>query len=100
MLRNTLLGVVSLACLPACAPLSFALAPGAEKVRVTDVAGDVAGCTPIGNIQVPRDADGFISTGIAAGQFANQVVGYGGNAGFVTEGTPRWPKAGIAYHCP
>jgi hypothetical protein len=98
MLRDILPVAVCLTFLPACT--SFALAPGAETVRVTNLAADVSGCTAVGNIQVPRNSDGFIAAGLASGQFKNQAIGFGGNAAFVTEGTPGIPVAGIAYRCP
>jgi hypothetical protein len=86
--------------LSGCAPLPFALAPGAEQVRVTNVAADVADCKPVGNIQVPKDGDGFVSVRFALGQLKNQAIGLGGNAAFVTDGTQEIPKAGVAYQCP
>ena len=64
------------------------------------MAEDVADCTPVGNIQVPRDGDGFVAVALALGQLKNQAIGLGGNAVFVTDGTPKIPKAGVAYHCP
>jgi hypothetical protein len=69
-------------------------------VRVSNVAGDVAGCTAVGNIKVPEDSDGLISNGHALAELKNQVIGFGGNAAFVTEGTLAMPWSGIAYHCP
>jgi hypothetical protein len=89
-----------LAGLSACTPLSFALAPGAEQVQVTNVAADVSNCTPVGNVEVPKDADGFVAVGYASGQLKNQTVGLGGNVAFVTDGTLSIPQAGIAYRCP
>ena len=88
----------SLIGLAACTP--FALAPGAEQVRVTNVAGDVANCAAVGNLSVPKDADGLVDIGRALGQFKNQTVGLGGNVAFVTEGLISIPTAGVAYHCP
>jgi hypothetical protein len=87
-----------LAGLSACT--TFALAPGAAQVRVTNVAADVAGCTPVGNIRIPKDSGGLLEPGIAQGQLKNEAVGFGGNTAFVTEGTPGIPVAGIAYRCP
>lgn len=89
-----------LAALWSCAPLPFALAPGAEQVLVTNVAADVAGCATVGNIQVPRDGDGFVRVNFALGQMKNQAIGLGGNAVFVTDGTTKIPEAGVAYQCP
>jgi hypothetical protein len=84
--------------IPACTP--FVLAPGAEQVRVTNVSTDVVDCAPVGNIQVPKDANGLVDIGHTVGQLKNQTIGLGGNVAFVTEGTPSFPTAGVAYHCP
>jgi hypothetical protein len=84
--------------LAACTP--FVLAPGAAQVQVTKSAGEVAGCAPVGNLQVPKDGEGRIDFIHALGQFQNQAIGLGGNVGFVTEGTIRTPIAGVAYKCP
>jgi hypothetical protein len=84
--------------LAACTP--FVLAPGAEQVRVTNVAGEVVDCAPVGNLRVPKDASGLLDVAHALGQLKNQAVGLGGNVAFVTEGTPGMPTAGVAYHCP
>ena len=80
--------------LTACSHTPFVLAPGAAQVRVTNVAADVEGCTPVGNIQVPDD------TANALGHLRNQTIGFGGNAAFVTDGSLDFPHVGIAYHCP
>jgi hypothetical protein len=94
MLHAKCLAASCLVGFTACTPIPFALAPGAAQVRVTNVAADVAGCAPVGNIQVPRDA------GHALGQLKNQTIGFGGNAALVTDGTLDFPNVGIAYHCP
>ena len=100
MLHIKWLVVGCLSGLSACSLVPFALAPGAEQVRVTNVAADVAGCAPVGNIQLSRDADGFVPIAHAVGKLKNQAIGFGGNVAFVTDGTPDFPTAGIAYHCP
>ena len=74
--------------------------PGADKVKVTKTAADVAGCTAVGNIQVPRNADGLLPIGDAGTEFRNRIVGLGGNAGLVTSGILSVPAEGIAYRCP
>ena len=79
--------------LAACNHIPFALAPGAAQVRVTNVAAEVEGCTPVGNIQVPNE------TPNALGHLKNQTIGFGGNAAFVTDGTLEFPNVGVAYHC-
>jgi hypothetical protein len=93
-----LIATACLVLLPACAITQAA--PGADKIKVTTMATDVAGCTAVGNIHVPRNNDGLVD-GINAGtQFRNAVVGLGGNAGFVTDGGLNIPADGIAYRCP
>jgi hypothetical protein len=82
----------------ACTP--FVLAPGAAQVQLTKASGEVDGCTPVGNLLVPKNADGSIDILHALGQLQNQTIGLGGNVAFVTEGTLRLPKAGVAYKCP
>jgi len=82
-----------------CTP--FTLAPGAADVHVTNSAADVKGCAPVGNIALPKDGKGLLEDpNHALGQLQNQVVGFGGNAAFVTEGTLTIPQAGVAYRCP
>ena len=76
-----------------------ALAPGAEKVRITKAAADVSNCTAVGNIRVPTNADGSVNVG-ADREFRNQAVGLGANTAFETEGTLSVPLEGVAYRCP
>ena len=96
MSRTQLLFVFCLAGISACTP--FRLAPGADQVRVTNLAADILGCTPVGNIKVPDDQIALF--GNQVNLVRNQAIGFGGNTAFVTEGTPRFPQAGIAYRCP
>jgi hypothetical protein len=77
-----------------------ALAPGADKVRITKVATEVATCTAVGNISVPGNAQGQVDMGNAETQFRNQTVGLGGNAAFVTSAPLGFPVEGVAYRCP
>lgn len=51
--------------------------PGANHVRLTRNSAEVAGCTPVGNINWPSSQQGMY----AAFDLRNRVVGYGGNAG-------------------
>lgn len=88
---------ISLFALTACTPLT--LAPGAAQVRLTNVAADVAGCSPVGNIRVPRDDNGMLDPAHAVGQMQNQTIGFGGNVAFISEGSPSFPSAGVAYRC-
>jgi hypothetical protein len=69
-------------------------------VRVTKVKEDVATCAAVGNIKVPVNTDGVPNITNPATEFRNQVIGLGGNAGFVTLGTVDFPREGIAYRCP
>ncbi|HET9329134.1 MAG TPA: hypothetical protein VFO23_01275 [Steroidobacteraceae bacterium] len=75
-------------------------APGADQVKITNNASDVAACTPAGNIRVPRNSDGLVDIANAQTQFRNETVGLGGNVALVTEGALGVPAAGIAYRCP
>ena len=66
-------------------------APGAERVRVTTSAADVASCKPVGNIN-----SSGAQTGSPEMQFRNETVGYGGDTLFVTD---EYRMIGIAYRC-
>ena len=76
------------------------LAPGADKVQVTKNAADVAACSSLGNITVPRKPEGQVDMGNAETQFRNRAVGLGANTALVTFGTASIPMEGIAYKCP
>jgi len=80
--------------LTACATTTAA--PGADKVRLTASASDVANCTAVGNIKSPATTT---SADIAT-EFRNQIIGLGGNTAFVTKGSPNYPAEGVAYRCP
>jgi len=86
--------------LPLLGCTTVALAPGGDAVRVTNKAADVGGCTAVGNIHVPKNANGLVDAASAGTQFRNEVVGLGGNAGFVTYGLLSAPVEGVAYRCP
>jgi len=75
-------------------------APGADQVRVTKNVSDVATCKALGNIRVPKNAQGLVDGASAQTQFRNQAVGLGSNVALVTEGFESIPVAGIAYRCP
>lgn len=92
LLAGSLVGLV------ACTPL--VLAPGAAQVRVTDQPAEVASCTAVGNMRVPEDANGMVDVIRAVRNLQNQTIGLGGNVAFVTDGSPKFPQAGIAYKCP
>ena len=87
---------ISLVGLTACAP--YVLAPGAADVRLTRLPADVATCAAVGNVQLPRDADGFELRN-AAGRLQNQAIGLGANVVLITETAHRKPTTGVAYRC-
>ena len=76
------------------------LAPGADKVRVTNSESDLSGCSAIGNIELPGVADGQINGTNAYSEFRNQAVSVGGNAALVTYAPFGSPIKGVAYRCP
>lgn len=76
------------------------LAPGADKVRITQNPSDVSNCTAVGNIQVPHYADGSVDIANAEAKFRNQTIGLGGNTAFLTAGSLGVPIEGVAYRCP
>jgi hypothetical protein len=87
--------------LVACAVTAcVSLAPGADKVRITNNASDVAKCTALGEIRVPVNVNRQVDLANASAEFRNQVVTLRGNAGLVTDGPLDVPIKGIAYHCP
>jgi hypothetical protein len=74
--------------------VTVALAPGAEKVKITKNASDVASCKAVGNVKSPMVGyDGINAT------LQNQALGLGGNTVFVT-GPAAESVAGVAYSCP
>jgi hypothetical protein len=91
-------GALVLLLLVGCASTEIAV-PGSDSVRITRVAGDVAGCTAVGNVKAHLGAD---DTGVGDEvKFRNQVIGFGGNVGFVTvDGVYKTPAEGVAYRCP
>jgi len=94
-----------LACLLAALPslivgcATVTAAPGADKIRLTINAADVATCKAVGNIKTPEVSPGLVSGFVAEKQFRNLAVGLGSDVALVTEGTVSIPVAGIAYHC-
>jgi hypothetical protein len=97
-IHGFLLATVGGVLLAACATVT--LAPGADKVKVTQLAADVAGCTAVGNIQVPKLPNGDDNLDFSGSEFRNLIVGLGGNAGFVTQSVLGAPIEGVAYRCP
>jgi hypothetical protein len=74
--------------------VTVALAPGAEKVKITRIASDVATCKAVGNVKSP-----LIGYEAINATLQNQALGLGGNTIFVT-GTAAESVAGVAYSCP
>ena len=73
---------------------TVALAPGAENVKITKKAGDVASCKVVGNVKAqPVGPEATKAT------LRNQALGLGGNTVFVT-GADAVSVAGVAYSCP
>jgi hypothetical protein len=87
---------VALALLHGCA--TAALAPGADKVQLTQKAADVLNCRAVGNINPAQDAKG--TTFSTPNEFRNQAIGLGGNAVFVTSQYMGAPVEGVVYSCP
>jgi hypothetical protein len=76
--------------------VTVALAPGAEKVRLTSNSQDVTTCTAVGNVRVPADVheqNPFADNN----ELRNQAIGLGGNTVFITNGALG---EGVAYRCP
>jgi len=74
-------------------------APGADNIRLTDNAADVAACKAVGNIKTPQVSPGLVNSFVAEKQFRNLAVGLGSDVALVTEGTVSVPVAGIGYRC-
>jgi hypothetical protein len=89
MITNRLTAIAAIA-LGAAGCATIALAPGAEKVRITDTAGDVASCKVVGNV-VSQDA--------STEALKNQTLGLGGNTLLYT-GASGSSVEGLAYSCP
>jgi hypothetical protein len=73
------------------------VAPGADKIRLTGNAADVATCKAAGNMKTPEVSPGLVSSFVAEKQFRNLAVGLGSDVALVTEGTVSVPVAGIGY---
>jgi hypothetical protein len=70
------------------------LAPGAERVRVTTNAADVAPCKAVGSVKAPSG-----STFDGEATIRNQALGLGANMIFVTRYVSG-SEEGVAYNCP
>jgi hypothetical protein len=92
-------GALVLLLLAGCASTEIAV-PGSDTVRITRVARDVAGCTAVGNVKAYLGTGEKVMVGDEV-KFRNQVIGFGGNVGFVTlDGAYTTPAEGVAYRCP
>jgi hypothetical protein len=94
--RTSVIGVM-LTLVYACATPT--LAPGANRVQLTQKAGDVVHCTAVGNISPARDGKGGATFSTPA-EFQNQAIGLGGNTVFVTQQYLGAPIEGVVYRCP
>jgi len=73
---------------------TVALAPGAEKVKLTKQTSDVASCKAVGNVK-----SALVGYSGTDANLQNQTLGLGGNTVFVT-GSDGQSVAGVAYSCP
>jgi hypothetical protein len=73
--------------------VNIALAPGAEKVKITKTASDVASCKAVGNVL--SKPMGPTATNA---DLQNKTLGLGGNTIFVTAATGDAVE-GVAYSC-
>lgn len=89
--RLTAIAVIGLG---AAGCVTVALAPGAEKVKITKNASDVASCKAVGNVvSQPMGPEATNA------DLQNKALGLGGNTIFVTGANGRSVE-GVAYRCP
>ena len=88
VLRLTLATVALITCSCVTAPL----APGADNVKLTQNAADVAGCKAVGNVSLILGRDDLRSR---EALLRNRTVGLDGNTVFLTTSLK-----GVAYRCP
>jgi hypothetical protein len=72
---------------------SVSLTPGADQIKVTDVAADVAACAPLGHLAA---AQVMMTDPDAERQMRNETLDLGGNTLLLT---PPLNRTGIAYRC-
>lgn len=75
--------------------VTVALAPGADKVRLTKNPADVTTCKVVGNVRRPPGGSSFDSEP----SIRNQAVGLGGNTVFISQADLSGPLQGVAYQC-
>ena len=102
--RTIIASLVTLV-LAACSTTTVPLAPGAERVKITDNPSDVAGCTAVGNLDhlVPPDPFNYHNNDNNYSA-RNQAIGLGGNT--ILDTTPRGALtlkigigSGVVYRC-
>jgi hypothetical protein len=86
----TVIGALNSGC------VTVALAPGADKVRLTKDPADVTPCKVVGNVKRPPDSSSLD----AEPSIRNQAVGLGGNTVFISQADISGPQQGVAYQCP
>ena len=86
----TVLGALNFGC------VTVALAPGADKVRLTKNPADVTTCKVVGNVRRSPDSSSLDSEP----SIRNQAIGLGGNTVFISQEDLSGPKQGVAYQCP
>jgi hypothetical protein len=69
------------------------LAPGADQVKVTSNAADVAACVSLGNVATPS---AMLTDPDAQRQIQNEALGFGGNTLLLTS---SFGRSGTAYRC-
>jgi hypothetical protein len=72
---------------------SVTLAPGADQVKVTRDAADVAACVSLGNVATPA---AMLTDPDAERQMQNETLGFGGNVLLLTS---SFGRTGAAYRC-
>lgn len=96
LIMDALLSLSSAGAVPVGTAAWVTLAPGADNGRLTKVPSDVVNCAAVGNIQVPRNADGDVDVVNAETEFRNQTVGLGGDNALETSAPPGAPAEAIA----
>ena len=86
---QSILGVAICALANGC--VSYAPAPGADRVQLIRNPADVATCAAVGNVSWQRENPEDVR---------NLTVGLGGNAIFVTSEQNGFVLTGVAYRCP
>jgi len=94
-LRNPVVLRLTLAtvALITCSCVTVTLVPGADKVKLTHNAADVAACKAVGNVSAQPD----LNRQFVEFQLRNRTVGLDGNALFYTT---TGDYEGVAYRCP